>query len=417
MNKVYTTSTLDETYAIMKQQEKWTFKTVLFYLLVKIQIFFYNLILKMLQKLWFTQQIPAVNQINTIVVYGVGVLGDNIIRLAAIQTLKKHYPRAKIIVIDKHQEWSKKPVEELFKCTDYIDEMHFVENNPVQRRGFRFEFNDKVLPKIQCDLFVNLSNFDNRGWLGAVIREIILAKKLGAKIAVGFNMSMVSKNTALNSIKHRLVSNFPRLAEDVLKELHIDIDYSSSLFMHNEASKIKIDQLLHDSNIIQPFAVLHPGAKLACKMWPAERFADVARYLQKRYGMKSVVTGIANESHITQQVASLSDGYAVDFAAQTSLSETIELLRQAAIVISNDTGIMHLATVANIPTLGIYSTRLSPTNWFSSGEKFKAIFSFSATSLRYTDENDISDLLQISSQDVCNTVDAMINEYKVAEIG
>jgi ADP-heptose:LPS heptosyltransferase len=413
MNKVYTTSTLDETYAIMKQQEKWTFRTLFFYLLVKIQILFYNLVLKTLQKLWFTQQIPEVNQINTIVVYGVGVLGDNIIRLAAIQTLKKHYTSAKIIVIDKHQEWSPKPVEELFKCTDYIDEMYFVENNPVQRKGLKFIFDDKLLPNIQCDLFVNLSNFDNRGWFGAVVREVILAKELGAKFAVGFTMTTVLNNTTLNAIKHRLVRNFPRLAEGVLEELQIKVDYSSKLFLDNTVSKNKIDQLLLDSHINQPFAVLHPGAKLECKMWPAKRFADVARYLQEQYGMRSVVTGVSNESHITQQVANLSAGNAVDFAAKTSLSETIELLGQAAIVISNDTGVMHLAAVANIPTLGIYSTRLSPTNWFSSGEKFKAIFSFSATSLRHTDENDISDLLQISSQDVCCTIDVMINEYKV----
>lgn len=415
MKTIYVTSTLEETYAAVKGQEKWTLKTVLAFNRIRVQLLFYNFVLKTLNKLWFKQKNINKDEVKNIVVYGVGLLGDNIIRLHAIQSLKNSFPDAKLIVIMKHQEWSKKTPEELFKCTDFISETYFVENNPVQRKGYHFSYDDTLLPKIKCDLFVNFSNFDNRGWFGAVLREMILAKKLGAKFAVGFKMKNVLNASNIITVRHRLVSNFSRLAEEVLQELDIDVDYSSNVFLHDEESEMKIDELLKASNIKQPFAVIHPGAKLTCKMWPAERFAELAKYLEKKYAIKSIITGVSSESYITQKLVALSDGSALDFAGKTTLSETIELVRKAAIVISNDTGNMHLASVMNIPTIGIYSTRHSPTDWFSLGDKFRAIFSFSATSLRYTDEEDISDLLQISVSDVCMAVDDMIQEYDLSE--
>lgn len=415
MKTTYVTSTLEETYGAVKGQEKWTLKTVLAFSRIKVQLLFYNFVLKTLNKLWFKQKNINKNEVKNIVVYGVGLLGDNIIRLHAILSLKNSFPDAKLIVIMKHQAWSKKTPEELFKCTNFISETYFVENNPVQRKGYHFYYDDTLLPKITCDLFVNFSNFDNRGWFGAVLREMILAKKLGAKFVVGFKMKTVLNFSKIKSVRHRMVSNFSRLAEEVLHELDIDVDYSANVFFHNYESEMKVDELLEVSNIKPPYAVIHPGAKLTCKMWPAERFAEVAKYLEKKYAIKSIITGVPSESHITQKLVALSDGSALDFAGKTTLSETIELVRKAAIVISNDTGNMHLASVINIPTIGIYGTRHSPTDWFSLGDKFKAIFSFSSTSLRYTDEEDISDLLQISVSDVCKAVDDMIQECALLE--
>ena len=80
MKTTYVTSTLEETYAAVKGQEKWTLKTVLAFSRIRVQLLFYNFVLEILNKLWFKQKNINKEEVKNIVVYGVGLLGDNIIK-------------------------------------------------------------------------------------------------------------------------------------------------------------------------------------------------------------------------------------------------------------------------------------------------------------------------------------------------
>jgi ADP-heptose:LPS heptosyltransferase len=412
MNNTYTATSLNEVFSIVKKYERISLQIILNLIVIKLQITLFNLVLDTLRFLLFDTQIPRERKIKNIVVYSVGILGDNIVRLPAIIALKKRYPTAKLTVINKYQIWSPKPATELFSNSPFVDRFISIQNNPVTRQGLKFLYNPNILGNLECDLFVNLSPLGNRGWFGGVLRELILAKKIGAKYAVGFEMTTILKDSALNTIKHRFIKNTPRLPETILEKLNLPIDYKVNVFPIKNESAESVKSNLKESGITSNFAVLHPGSKLDCKNWPADKFASVALYLDKKYGIKSIITGVQSEEVIAQEICALAQGSALNFTGKTTLNETIELVRLAKIIISNDTGIMHLASILNNLTIGIFGTRLSPTIWWPLGTQFTGIFAFSKSSLRYNDEPDNSDLLLIKFEDITSIIDDKIaNSY------
>ena len=99
-----------------------------------------------------------------------------------------------------------------------------------------------------------------------------------------------------------------------------------------------------------PYAVLVPGARWKTKIWPAESFGKVASMLP----LKSVIVGASADRTIADAVVSHSGEKAVSLAGETSLRELIEIMRTAEVVITNDSGPMHIAAALNIPVIAIF---------------------------------------------------------------
>jgi heptosyltransferase-1 len=100
--------------------------------------------------------------------------------------------------------------------------------------------------------------------------------------------------------------------------------------------------------------VINPGAGWASKLWPAERFAAVARGLHERHGLRSlVVWGGGAERAAADRIVAESAGAAV-LAPDTSLQDLGELFRRSRLVISSDTGPLHLAAAVGTPCVGLF---------------------------------------------------------------
>lgn len=98
------------------------------------------------------------------------------------------------------------------------------------------------------------------------------------------------------------------------------------------------------------YAVLVPGARWKTKIWPAESFGKVASMLP----LRSVVVGGSADKVIADKVLLNSDGKARSLAGQTGLRELIAIMRTAEVVITNDSGPMHIAAALNIPVIAIF---------------------------------------------------------------
>lgn len=103
----------------------------------------------------------------------------------------------------------------------------------------------------------------------------------------------------------------------------------------------------------QPFAVLHPGASDVRRRWPAEKVAAVADALAAR-NMDVYLTGVDAEADLCEEVASLAKTAPVNACGKLSLNALTALLSRAAIVVSNDTGPLHLARALGTRTVGTY---------------------------------------------------------------
>jgi ADP-heptose:LPS heptosyltransferase len=109
--------------------------------------------------------------------------------------------------------------------------------------------------------------------------------------------------------------------------------------------------------------VVHPGAASTGRRWPAERFATVVRSLSER-GVPVVLTGSAVEAGLCAMVRELAgDPTGVtSLAGHTDLEQLCSLVAGARAVVSNDTGVAHLATVYGVPSVTIFGPT-SPRRW------------------------------------------------------
>jgi heptosyltransferase-1 len=100
--------------------------------------------------------------------------------------------------------------------------------------------------------------------------------------------------------------------------------------------------------------VIHPAARWATKRWPAERFALLADRLVAEQGWRVIVIAGAKEREQGSEVTALIQQPHLDLSGQTSLPQLSALLRRAALVVTNDSGPMHLAVAVGTPVVALF---------------------------------------------------------------
>ena len=102
--------------------------------------------------------------------------------------------------------------------------------------------------------------------------------------------------------------------------------------------------------------VLAPGAEYGpAKRWPPRHFAALARTLTER-GSRIWLLGSAKDAPVTAQVAALASGACIDLAGKTTLDEAIDLMSLAARVVTNDSGLMHVAAALERPLAAVFGS-------------------------------------------------------------
>ncbi len=105
-----------------------------------------------------------------------------------------------------------------------------------------------------------------------------------------------------------------------------------------------------------PVLGLCPGAEYgSSKRWPTEYFAEIAR-TQLRQGWEVWLFGSGRDTPITHAINAATDGRCFDLGGVTSLAEAIDLLSMTNAVISNDSGLMHVAAALDRHVLALYGS-------------------------------------------------------------
>lgn len=109
----------------------------------------------------------------------------------------------------------------------------------------------------------------------------------------------------------------------------------------------------------RPFAIVAPGAAYgAAKRWPVARFADVARALAAD-GLAVLACGSARDADDADALVRECAGAAVSLAGRTSLAAQAALCARAEVVVSNDSGMAHLAAAVGAPTVAVFGSTSS----------------------------------------------------------
>jgi heptosyltransferase-2 len=106
----------------------------------------------------------------------------------------------------------------------------------------------------------------------------------------------------------------------------------------------------------KPVVAFCPGAEYGpSKRWPARYFAELAKKLAAR-GRAIWLFGSGKDGEIGGEIVSLSAGAAVNLCGKTDLASAIDLLSLAEVVVSNDSGLMHVAAAVGRPVVALYGS-------------------------------------------------------------
>ena len=106
------------------------------------------------------------------------------------------------------------------------------------------------------------------------------------------------------------------------------------------------------------FVCLAPGARWESKRWPVERFAELGARLAEAQGVEVVVVGAEEDRALARVIAERVGPTARDWTGRTTLVELAALLERSALVVTNDSGPMHLAAALGTPLVALFG----PTN-------------------------------------------------------
>jgi ADP-heptose:LPS heptosyltransferase len=137
------------------------------------------------------------------------------------------------------------------------------------------------------------------------------------------------------------------------------------------------DETEHAATLVQHrlvpgrYAVLHAGASAPTRRWPVDRYAAVGDALAAE-GLRVVLTGVPGERRISAAVRAAMAAPALDLTGATSFGGLAALLRDAAVLVGNDTGSAHLAAAVGARSVTVFLSG-DPGRWAHRGPRRRVI--------------------------------------------
>jgi lipopolysaccharide heptosyltransferase II len=133
-----------------------------------------------------------------------------------------------------------------------------------------------------------------------------------------------------------------------------------------EAARDCLDSKLPAAGIdpSRPWVVIHPGVTAPSRQYPPERYALVARRLSLEDGVQVIFTGSPEEAALVERIRGWVGAPSVSLAGQLSLAELGALFERSRLLLSNNTGPVHLAAALGTPVVVLYAlTNPQHTPW------------------------------------------------------
>lgn len=261
--------------------------------------------------------------------------GEFLLNIPALKALKQSYPEAALTLIVNPY------VQELALCLDFIDEVLTWENK--KHRIFEvIAFSNKLRKKrfALCIILNPSKEFNLISFLAGIPIRVGYARKWG------FLLNKKIKDDKYLGLKHEVEYNL-ELAElagakiqDKKIHLNIDIGIAGNFI-----------GLCADKTLV----AIHPWASDAIKQWPIDKFRGLVARLTEESKIMVILVGGPEEISLSQgSFAGFQDNQVADLTGKTSLKELAAILKKCKLLVSADSGPMHLAAAVGTKVIAIF---------------------------------------------------------------
>lgn len=252
-------------------------------------------------------------------------LGDVLLTTPVIRTLKSQYPALQIDYLVRHE---------------YADAVRHNPNLGKVHELFRDDRDKHLiddLSKTSYDLTIDLQSN---------IRSRKITKKLSGKVVRYIKPSV--KKFLLVNLKINLLKEIIPIPERYAAALG-DLELAENgleLFLPDEFSDVKRES--------KKTIGLCSGSRHFTKQWPKEYFVELGKLLTGA-GFNVVLLGGKDDISLCEEICEQLDG-AVNLSNDNDLFRTAVEMKKCSVVICNDSGLMHLATAVDVPTVSIFGS-------------------------------------------------------------
>ncbi len=277
-------------------------------------------------------------------------LGDVVQTVTVVQELKQAWPQCSLGWLVNSE------FAPLIKPLSVIDKIHLFKRS--QMRGFKGKLKAPfLLRKLVHEL--QAENYDLVIDFQGLARSALLSRWSSAKRRIGFaearegasrwyHEKIVVPNLPLHAIdRYRLLLSY--LGISLQKNPETDFEISEIEIAGLQAKLKQAGLSEHEKPI-----VLCPGAQWESKCWPTDAWAQVSDKLYAKTQTPCIFVGSSKDVWLVKNIKKNAQSPLVDFTGQTTLRDLAALFACAKLVISNDSGPMHLARAQSAPLIALF---------------------------------------------------------------
>ncbi|MFC2169355.1 lipopolysaccharide heptosyltransferase II [Acidobacteriota bacterium] len=268
-------------------------------------------------------------------------IGDSILALPAMYSLSKNYPEAQIWIAAR--SW----VKNIFNWFDFIegtialpDQMHLKNLRKSAQDLKQFNFDTGVLftNSFSSSLLFYMAKIPQRWGYATDSRRLLLTKGITVK-----------KNRPASHQVHYYLSLLSSLGlKTYPPELSLPLNQEEKRNTKNLLKTLNV-------NLKNRLVLINPGAFYgSAKRWPATHYAMLANFLQERKKANILLIGSKDERMLAESIAANMKEKPIIMTGKTSLTQLIGLIHYADLLITNDSGPMHIANALRIPVIALF---------------------------------------------------------------
>lgn len=317
-----------------------------------------------------------------------GGIGDAVLLAPAINLLKKHFPEASVDILAERRNAG------VFSLV------------PGIRHTYLYDNPRDLIKALQTPYDVAI---DTEQWHRL---SVAVARMTGAHVLIGFNTNDRRKlltHPVPYSHDDYEIESFCRL----LQPLGINSQgRGNGSFLIVPAPDMEKAKGLTGPLNHEPYITIFPGASIKERQWGADKFAAVAVKVASS-GLNVVVVGGNDDIEQGDRIVSSAKG--LNLAGKTTISETAAVISGSQLLLSGDSGVLHLAVGLGIPSVSLFGPGIA-SKWAPRGDRHKVLKRSlpcsPCTRFGYTPscKNDVSCLSGITADEVAESTMILLSK-------